>query len=323
MSRLLLITPARDEAAHLETTIRAVAAQSRPPDLWLIIDDGSTDATPELLRRLERELPFLEVRQGPPRRRHRGEDGLALAAEAVAFNAALDSVNIAEFTHVGKLDADVELSPNYFEQLLARFEAESGLGVAGGVLYERGGRGWEPTKVPDYHVRGALKLYSRECFEAIGGIEERLGWDTIDETYARMHGFATRSLPEATARHHRPVATRGGVLRGRARHGQCAYILRYGAGWVALRSLKVGLQRPYGLSGIAFLYGYFRAMAKAQPKVEDERFKRFVRAELRARVRGGSSFFRPFPADEMTSGSRSSSEAQPPQATGRSVGHPR
>src|SRR6185503_15022804 len=154
------------------------------------------------------------------------------------FNRALASVELADFTHVGKLDADVELPPDYFERLLERFAAEPELGIAGGVLLELNGRDWESTKIPAYHVRGALKLYSRECFEAIGGIEERLGWDTIDETYARMQGYSTKSLPEVPARHHRPVATRGGTLRGRARHGQCAYILRYDAWWVVLRSFK-------------------------------------------------------------------------------------
>jgi biofilm PGA synthesis N-glycosyltransferase PgaC len=297
MARLLLITPARDEAAHLERTVRAVAAQTRQPDVWLIVDDGSRDATPQLLARLATELPFLELRQAPSRGVLPEQDGLALAAEAIAFNAALASVDLTEFTHVGKLDADVELPPVYFERLLDRFEAEPELGVAGGVLLERDGGEWEPTKIPAHHVRGALKLYSRECFEAIGGIEERLGWDTIDETYARMGGYSTRSLPEISARHYRPVATRGGALRGRARHGQCAYILRYDAWWVILRSFKVALQRPYVLSGFAFLCGYFKAYLKAQPKVEDVAYRRFVRRELRARIFGGSSFFRPSGAD--------------------------
>lgn len=286
MSRVLLITPARDEAAYLEKTIRGVLAQTRTPDLWLIVDDGSTDATPQILERFAAEAPRMRILRSPPQASRPGEDRLTIAAEARAFNAALATVDLTEFTHVGKLDADVELPPEYMEQVLERFDAEPELGVAGGTLLEDNGAGWRPTKVPSYHVRGALKLYSRECFEAIGGIEERLGWDTIDETYARMHGYATRSLAQPTARHHRPVATRGGTLRGRARHGQCAYILRYGAWWVTLRSFKVACSRPYGLSGLAFLYGYLRSAWRRDDRVEDERYRRFVAQELRDRVRG-------------------------------------
>jgi biofilm PGA synthesis N-glycosyltransferase PgaC len=285
VSRLLLITPARDEAAHLETTIRAMREQTRPPDLWLIVDDGSSDETPQILERAAAELPFLEVLRTPAQARRSHADGLALAAEARAFNTALASVDVDAFTHLGKLDADIELPPDYLEGLLARFAAEPELGVAGGTLLERTAGGWRPTRIPAYHVRGAVKLYSRECFEAIGGIEERLGWDTIDETYARMNGFTTRSFPELAARHHRPVATRGGTLRGRARHGQCAYILRYGGWWVALRSFKVACSRPYGLSGLAFFYGYARAAVRHEDRVVDERFRRFVARELRGRIR--------------------------------------
>src|SRR5688500_5377712 len=82
--------------------------------------------------------------------------------------------------------------------------------------------------IPDYHVHCALKLYTRECFAAIGGMKEGLGWDTIDETYARMNGFRTRSLATVVARHHRPAGSAPGTLRGRARAGRCAYIVRYG-----------------------------------------------------------------------------------------------
>jgi poly-beta-1,6-N-acetyl-D-glucosamine synthase len=285
VSRVLLITPARDEADHLERTIRAMAAQTRPPHLWLIVDDGSSDETPRILERLAPELPFLRVLQAPPQDSRPGEDRLTIAAEAQAFNAALATVDLADFTHIGKLDADIELPPDYFERLLGRFAAETRLGIAGGTLLEEGANGWRSTKVPVYHVRGALKLYSRECFEVIGGIEERLGWDTIDETYARMHGYTTRSLPDLPARHHRPVATRGGSLRGRARLGQCAYVLRYRTWWVALRSFKVACWRPFGLSGIAFFYGYARAALRHEDRVEDEQYRRFVARELRHRAR--------------------------------------
>lgn len=285
MARLLLITPARDEAAYLANTIRAVAAQTRPPELWLVVDDGSTDDTHRILRSRAAKIPFLRVLRVPPQDCKPGEDRLGVAAEARAVNFALDTVELGGFTHLGKLDADVELPPDYFERLLAHFAEQPKLGVAGGALLEEGARGWRRTKVPPHHVRGALKLYSRECFEAIGGIEERLGWDTIDETYARMRGYSTRSFPELAARHHRPVATRGGTLRGRARHGQCAYILRYSSWWVALRSFKVACSRPFLLSGIAFLYGYVRSALRREDRIEDKQYRRFVARELRGRLR--------------------------------------
>ncbi|MGZ8666527.1 MAG: glycosyltransferase family 2 protein [Solirubrobacterales bacterium] len=289
MSRLVLITPARNEASHIERTAAAVAAQTRRPDRWLIVDDGSSDETPALLRRLEAELPFLEVLSAPQSGLGPAGDRLALAAEARAFNWAAQRAGKDDFTHLGKLDADIELPPEYFAQLLARFSEQPRLGIAGGDLLEPGPSGWQLARVPAYHVRGAMKLYSRRCFEEIGGIEERLGWDTIDETYARMEGYETRTFGDLLARHHRPVATADGALRGRARHGECAYIVRYGAGWVLLRAFKVAGSRPRGLSGLAFLYGYLRAALSRAPRVEDEAFRRFVASELRARVRAAPS----------------------------------
>lgn len=276
----------RNEATHIVRTARALAAQTRPPDLWLAIDDGSDDETPALLAALAAEVPFLRVLSTPSRHTEPGPDRLALAAEARAFNFALGTVDAREYTHIGKLDGDIELPPDYFERLLATFASEPELGIAGGSLLEPGRAGWRKARIPDYHVRGALKLYSRACFEAIGGIEERLGWDTIDETYARMRGFVTRSVPDVTALHHRPIGTADGALRGRARHGECAYILHYGVLWVLLRSLKVAASWPAGLSGLAFVYGYVRAALRSQSRVDDDQFRRFVRRELRARMLG-------------------------------------
>ncbi len=284
MTRLLIVTPVRDEAQHLETTIASVAAQTRAPDLWLLVDDGSRDATPRIIERAAAELDFVRAVKVPQRALGDG-DRLALAAEARAFNHALDQVELGRFGFVGKIDGDIELPPRYFELALSRFEAVPELGIAGGRLLEDHGRGWRPAATPAHHVRGALKLYRRDCFDAIGGIEEMLGWDTIDEVRARMQGWETRSLEGLDARHHRPVATRGGALRGRSRHGRAAYIVRYSPWWVGLKSLRVALSRPYGLSGLAFLHGYLSAGLRRGPRIEDERFRRFVGAELRQRVR--------------------------------------
>jgi hypothetical protein len=286
--RLLVISPVRNEAEHLDRVARAMAAQSRPPDLWLLVDDHSTDRTAELVEQLGRELSFMRLLRAPehpplidPR------DRLASAVAPRTFNFGLDSVEWQQFTHITKLDGDMELPPEYFERILAEFEADPSLGMAGGLRRELVREKWRLEKVPtEHHVNGALKCYSRECFEAIGGVQERLGWDTIDETLARMRGFRTRTFEDLVAIHHRPWASADGTLRGRARYGAAAYIVHFPAYWVALRSLKVATARPEGISGLAFAYGYARAAFQRTPRVEDREFRSAVRREIRGRVVG-------------------------------------
>ena len=283
---LLIVSPVRNEGAHIERVARAVAAQTRPPDAWIVVDDGSDDDTRQVLASLEQEIPFMRVVCAPNERPvARQRDRLAAAAAPRAFNAGLRMVDSAAYAYLGKLDGDVELPPDYFALLLERFAEDPDLGIACGDLVERHGTRWKRIRIPEHHVHGALKLYTRRCFDAIGGVQERLAWDTIDETYARLAGFRTRSFADVVAVHHRPWASADGRLRGCARHGTCAFIARYGPGWVALRSLKIATTRPFGLAGLAFLFGYVRAAALSVPRVEDEEFGRFVRREHRRRIR--------------------------------------
>lgn len=283
---LLIISPVRNEADHIELIARALAGQTRRPDLWLVVDDNSTDATPELLARLERELPFMRVLATPPGYTRDHGDRHAVAAAPRAFNWALAQVAGDEFDFIGKLDGDIELPPDYFELLLREFAADPELGIAGGTLVERDGADWKPARVPAHHVRGALKLYRRECLQAIGGVQERLGWDGIDGNYARLRGYRTHSFEHVVARHHRPVGTADGRLRGRMRGGETHYIVGFGPAWVLAKSVKVARTRPYGVSGAAFLAGYLRAALGSVPRVEDEEYRRFVRCELRGRIFG-------------------------------------
>jgi hypothetical protein len=215
---------------------------------------------------------------------------LARAVEVRNFNVALGHAKLDDYTHVMKLDGDIELPPEYLRVLLGRFAREPELGLAGGVLVEPRTNGpMRRIVIPSNHIHGALKCYSRACFEAIGGVRECLGWDTIDETYARMKGFRTRSFTDLISVHHRPIASADGALRGHARHGECAYISHYGPLWVTLRSAKVARRAPAGLSGAAFLYGYARAAARRVERVPDAEYRRFTRRELRRRMLGASS----------------------------------
>lgn len=287
--RILIISPVRNEAAHIERVVRAVAAQELTPARWVVIDDRSTDHTLELLRALEPEVPFLTVlERSDVEEPGVVKDRLARAAAPRNFNAGLATVDWREYTHIMKLDGDIELPPDYFGILMARFAGDPSLGIAGGVLQEpTPDGGMRPIVIPRTYVHGALKCYSRACFEAIGGVQERLGWDTIDLTYARMRRFRTASFTDLVSVHHRPLASADGVLRGRARHGECAYITHCSPLWVALRSVKVATWRPRGLSGAAYLYGYGCAWLNRADRVPDAEFRAFTRRELRHRMVSG------------------------------------
>lgn len=283
--RLLVISPVRDEAAHIERVALAMSAQTRPPDAWVVVDDDSTDDTRRVLESLAPQLPFMMLINAAPQVADGAKDRLAVAADALAFNTGLHSLDWRSFTHVAKLDGDTELPPRYFEFLLEQFALDSRLGLAGGVRVEQLGGHERLERVPTrYHVPGALKCYTTECFQAIGGMWEQLAWDTIDEVYARMSGYETRTFPELVAIHHRPWGSADGVLRGRARHGRCAYIVHYPLAWVTLRAFRTAGMRPWGLSSVAYLGGYLYAAVRSTPRVDDPRFRSFFRRELRRRV---------------------------------------
>ena len=283
--RLLVVTPVHNEAAHIERVVHGMASQARRPDRWVIVDDASADDTLARLRSITADLDFITVLEAPRRAQEPGGDRLLFAAEVHAFTHGLESVDWRSFSHIAKLDGDIELPPEWYGTLLTRFADDPRLGIAGGQLSETVDGIERRIPIPSHHVHGALKTYALECLLEIGGLQSRLGWDSIDEAYARMHGWITCSFEDLSAVHHRPLASRDGVLRGRARHGACAYITHQGLGWVSARAFKVGRARPVGIGGAAFLYGYLHAALGSTTAVEDPELRRFVRGELRGRMR--------------------------------------
>jgi len=282
----LLITPARNEGQYIRKTCESVVNQTILPTLWVIADDGSSDDTREIVEEYAARYNFIRV-VGVSSAKVGGLNGrLSRGVDAVVFNEALGGVDPADFDYLGKLDADVEFEPDYYQRLFAEFEKDERLGICAGHFYEYLGGVLTLAKVPDWHVRGAGKFYRRACFEAIGGIENVLAWDGIDEAKAQMNGWYSRSFLEPKVVHLRPQGSTDGVLTGRARLGLGSYILHYHPLFLLLRAAKLGLARPYFLGGVAYMYGYLNAVVTRPGRYEDREVIRFLRQTQIRRMLG-------------------------------------
>jgi len=287
--RYAVISPVRNEERFIARTIESMCAQRVLPETWIIVDDGSTDSTTEIVTRCVERYPFVRLLSKEQGTHVRSDvDRLAWAAEARAFNCALRELDLDRYDFVAKLDGDVSFGPHYFEQLLRQFANNRRLGIAGGHCYEERGGSLVLEWVPESHVRGATKVYRTECFLEIGGIEETLGWDTMDELKAQMRGWQTRSFSEPKLVHHRPTGSASGTLRGKARHGEASYILGYHPLFALARGLRLMTVRPHVAGGVAFIWGFVRSYVTKPPRIKDPEATAFLRRQQLRRLLPGT-----------------------------------
>ena len=277
--RYVIITPARDEAKYIEATIKSVVSQTILPVEWVIVDDGSTDGTGEIIARYAKEHCWIL----PVRRADRGFRDADIGAIG-AFVDGYSGLTATEWQFLVNLDGDLVLEPDYFEKCLARFQKDASLGIAGGSLYHHAGGRRVIEDCPRDHVRGATKIYQRACWEAIGGLAKVPGWDTLDEIKAEMAGWAVRSFPEIMALHLRPTGGAGGGWRDAVKNGRSDYFLGYHPLFMLAKCLRRLFVRPYGVNAVGHLRGYLGEYLKRCPQLDDKDVVRYLRRRQISRV---------------------------------------
>jgi poly-beta-1,6-N-acetyl-D-glucosamine synthase len=245
-----LITPARNEAQFIELTIRAVVSQTLRPLKWVIVSDGSTDGTDEIVQRYACKHEWIELLRQPDRADRN------FAGKAAAFNAGCSLLRGMDYQVIGNLDADITFEEDYFAFLMDKFAVHPRLGVAGTPYAENG----KTRSRPDLeHVSGACQMFRRECFEAIGGYPsiKSGGIDLISVFSARAAGWQTRTFPEKICQHHRKMgAAQITGLAERWHRGRMDYLLGSHPVWEVFRSLYQMKNKPVVLGGILILLGY-------------------------------------------------------------------
>ncbi|HEX2211557.1 MAG TPA: glycosyltransferase family A protein [Longimicrobium sp.] len=277
--RHVAIVVAKNEERFIGRMLRSLRAQTGPPDLVYVVDDGSTDGTAAIVRQMRADWPALHLVSRPAGIPRTHEDGVV-----PAFLAAYDRCREMDFTYVSRLDADIEFPPDYFQTLLDHLDANPGWGMAGGVPYEEVGgeaRGW---RMPAHHVAGALKTMRRRAFDEIGGFVPTYSWDIVDGVAMRAKGWRTGWLP-LRVEHLRPHGSYNGVLRGRVKWGEGAWTIGSHPLYALARgAYLMASNRPYGLAGAAFWWGYLRAALRRTPRIAEVEITRALRREQLGRL---------------------------------------
>ena len=279
--KYVVITPARNEARFIELTLKSVTSQTVLPRKWVIVSDGSTDGTDDIVKKYMAGHPWIELVRMPDRaERH-------FAAKVDAFNAGYAKARDTESDVIVSLDADISFENEYFAFLLEKLSADEALGLVGTPFRELSGETYDYQFVSIEHVSGACQVFRRECFEAVGGYMPVKGGsiDHIAVITARMKGWKTRTFTEKSCLHHRAMGTAGrSLLRSRFKLGMKDYAIGNHPMWEFFRAARQMTLPPVLTGALALAAGYLWGVLGQVPRPVSPDLISFHRREQMQRL---------------------------------------
>jgi GT2 family glycosyltransferase len=279
----VLITAARNEEAHIEKAIKSILCQTLLPMKWVIVSDASKDRTDEIVKRYAGEYKFLQLL-----RLDRKDYSADFASKVHAIRKGYEELKDLKYNFIGNLDADVSIETDYYENILRKFEENQKLGTASGFVYEENHGQFKSrpyNKVRD--VSGAAQVFRCKCYEEIGGYTPvpAGGEDTIAAINARMKGWEVRAFPEFKVYHHKRGVDTRGVLRERFRDGAIGFSIGSHPLFEIMKSLRRIGQRPFLVSSLVRLFGFFSQYCLRKDRVVSEEFIEFLREDQFKKIR--------------------------------------
>ena len=255
-----IVICAHNEELFLAETLRAVLAQTVQPKKVLVVNDNSTDNTETIIDEYASEnRHILKINRSSSAHHMPG------AKVVEAFNEGYEQLDD-QYDFIVKLDADIILPENYFEKISELINSDSKAGILGGFAYEQDTNGaWKLNHPMNKdHVRGAFKSYTKQCFKAIGGLKNSIGWDTVDELLAQYNDFKVITDDSLKIKHLRPL---GASYNKRARflQGEAMYRMRYGYLISFIAALKIAWKRKKWVLFFDTLKGFIQAKKRNLP----------------------------------------------------------
>lgn len=283
--KYVLVTAAYNEEGYIARTIQSVVAQTLPPERWAIVSDGSTDRTDEIVRSHATRHPFIQLIQ--VREKHARN----FAAQVHAINLGCSHLQGLDYQFIGNVDADISFEPTYYSRLLAKFDQDPRLGLAGGLVCEEAGGEFKSRRTNSVRsVAHAVQMFRRECFESTGGyVALKYGSpDWHAEVMARMHGWRVEAFPQLRVLHHRPTGGADRLLRYWFWDGLTDYSLGTSPLFELVKLARRIPSKPFALGALARFTGFCWGYCSGKNREVSEEFVTFLRNEEKQRL---SSFF--------------------------------
>lgn len=273
MLAYILITPAKNEEKYLPKVAEAVISQTMPPVLWIIVDDGSTDGTHDVIKNLESRLNWIKSLQLPQHPRDITFHYSYVCKKGFDSAIQICKTNATQYDFIGLLDADTVLEETYFEKLSTEFNKNGQLGIASGHITDMLDKEihWADIKndEPDRPLpRGSGRLWRKECFFETGGYPIEPAPDSISNIKANLRGWEIRQFGQIKAIQLRETSSAQGLWKGYQIRGSLGYYVNKHPLLVLLGSLSYSIQKPYYI-GLAYLYGYLLEWFRGSPKIND------------------------------------------------------
>lgn len=275
--RYVIISPVRDEEKYLTRTIESMVTQNICSTEYLLVDDGSTDRTLEIIKEAAQKHPWIHYIRRPDRGERKVGPGVV-----EAFYDGYNAVRTKEYDYIGKMDGDISFGPRYFETIFEKFDSDPYLGAASGKLYLDLGDGkLAEERHADEMVFGGMQFYKRKCFEDIGGFVRQVMWDGIAFHRSRMEGWRTRSFrdPELMIYDHRQMGSSDkSVYHGRIRWGWGQYFMGTHPLYILAVGLYRMLERPFIIGGILIVLGFIKGWITGTNRYDYPGFRKSLHA---------------------------------------------
>lgn len=266
----MIITPCKNEERNLPKLIKSLNKQTKKPNLWIIVDDGSTDSTPVIINSAKREHAWIESIRLESNHRDLGLHVYCVYNEGFTFLQAYCKIHNIPYEYIGNIDADMILEEtNFFERLIAEFEGDRSLGIVSSRVYSVSKDKLivenDKTNLP----MGSPRIWRKECFEQTGGYPISYSADSVSNVIARLKGWKLKTVEEVSAIQLRRTSSAEGMWKGYLINGKSAHFRNYHPLFVVLKGVRLCFVNPYYI-GIAYIYGYFVSVLNRQDKFNNK-----------------------------------------------------